>query len=163
GVFSAQGLGGQFVVMHPGLDLVITAHNASNPAGLWADVRPALVAKDPKFKGDMTAFCEADGAGKYAPDLLVPRVAPTMYPRVSSRRARTELGLQLIDPRFDERDALSVDHFRAERRHLRERVAHLHAIDAVHQAREIAAGVRDQVDVGAGLLERAELLCRLPE
>lgn len=76
GVFSAQGLGGQFIVMHPGLDLVITAHNASDPAGLWADVRPAVVAKDPMFKGDMTAFCAAYGAGKYAPDLLVPRVAP---------------------------------------------------------------------------------------
>jgi len=78
GVFSAQGLGGQFIVVHPGLDLVITAHNASAPASLWADVRPALVAMDPMFKGDETAFCEAYGSGSYAPDLLAPRVAPTM-------------------------------------------------------------------------------------
>jgi hypothetical protein len=78
GVFSAQGLGGQFIVVHPGLDLVITAHNSSAPAALWADVRPAVVAMDPEFKGDMNAFCEAYGAGKYAPDLLAPRIAPTM-------------------------------------------------------------------------------------
>jgi hypothetical protein len=76
GVFSAQGLGGQFLVMHPGLDLVITAHNASGPPQLWADIRPALVAKDPMFMGDEAAFCEAYGAGSYAPDLLAPRVAP---------------------------------------------------------------------------------------
>lgn len=76
GVFSAQGLGGQFIVVHPGLDLVITAHNASAPASLWADVRPAVVAKDPKFMGDEAAFCDAYGAGSYAPDLLAPRIAP---------------------------------------------------------------------------------------
>jgi hypothetical protein len=78
GVFSAQGLGGQFVVMHPGLDLVIAAHNASDPATLWANIRPAVVAMDPKFKGDMAGFCAAYGSGAYAPDLLVPRVAPSM-------------------------------------------------------------------------------------
>jgi CubicO group peptidase (beta-lactamase class C family) len=78
GVFSAQGLGGQFIVMHPGLDLVITAHNASEPASLWAAIRPAVVAMDPEYTGDDAAFCEAYGAGKYAPDLLAPRVAPTM-------------------------------------------------------------------------------------
>jgi len=76
GVFSAQGLGGQFIVVHPGLDLVIAAHNASGPEGLWQDVRPAVVAKDPKYMGDAAAFCEAYGSAKYAPDLLVPRVAP---------------------------------------------------------------------------------------
>jgi len=77
GVFSAQGLGGQFVVVHPGLDLVITAHNASEPPALWAAVRPAVVAMDPNFTGDESAFCEAYGSNKYAPDLLVPRIAPT--------------------------------------------------------------------------------------
>jgi hypothetical protein len=77
GIFSAQGLGGQFVVMHPGLDLVIVAHNANAPRALWAAVRPAVVAMDPTYTGDETAFCEAYGSGAYAPDLLVPRVAPT--------------------------------------------------------------------------------------
>ncbi len=76
GVFSAQGLNGQFIVMHPGLDLVIAARNFSGgdgPLGLWAAVRPALVALDPVFQGDEAAFCEAYGAGSYAPDLVLPR------------------------------------------------------------------------------------------
>jgi hypothetical protein len=71
------GLGGQFIVVHAGLDLVITAHNATNPVFLWDDVRPAVVAKDPMFQGDMTAFCAAYASGSYAPDLLAPRIAPT--------------------------------------------------------------------------------------
>jgi hypothetical protein len=78
GVFSAQGLGGQFIVVHPGLDLVITAHNSGNPPALWAAVRPGLVAMDPMFTGDETAFCAAYGSGSYAPDLRAPRIAPTM-------------------------------------------------------------------------------------
>jgi hypothetical protein len=77
GIFSAQGAGGQFIVMHPGLDLVIVAHNSSNPRGLWTAVRPAVVAMDPMFMGDEAAFCAAYGKGSYAPDLLVPRIAPT--------------------------------------------------------------------------------------
>lgn len=77
GMFDAAGLGGQYIVMHPGLDLVIAGHNASSAAGLWAAVRPAIVAKDPMYMGDEAAFCAAYGAGDYAPDLLAPRVAPT--------------------------------------------------------------------------------------
>lgn len=76
GVFSAQGLNGQFVVVHPGLDLVIVAKNFSGgdgPLGLWRAIRPGLVAMDPMFKGDEKAFCDAYGNGQYAPDLLVPR------------------------------------------------------------------------------------------
>jgi hypothetical protein len=76
GIFSAQGLGGQFVVVHPGLDLVIVARNFSGgdgPLGLWRAVRPGLVAKDPKYKGDEMAFCADYGAGNYAPDLVLPR------------------------------------------------------------------------------------------
>ncbi|MDH5671546.1 MAG: beta-lactamase family protein [Myxococcales bacterium] len=76
GVFSAQGLGGQFVVVHPGLDLVIVAHNFSNqggPMGMWEVVRPAVVAMDPTYAGDEAAFCQAYGAGDYAPDLIMPR------------------------------------------------------------------------------------------
>lgn len=77
GYFDAAGLGGQYIVVHPGLDLVMAAHNASSAAGVWAAVRPAIVAKDPMFMGDEAAFCAAYGAGDYAPDLLAPRVAPT--------------------------------------------------------------------------------------
>jgi hypothetical protein len=76
GVFSAQGFQGQFVVMHPGLDLVIAAKNFSGgdgPLGLWRAVRPGLIAMDPTFKGDEQKFCEAYGAGNYAPDLASPR------------------------------------------------------------------------------------------
>jgi hypothetical protein len=76
GVFSAQGLNGQFIVMHPGLDLVIAARNFSGgdgPLGLWRAVRPALVALDPVFQGDEEAFCEAYGAGDYAPDQVMAR------------------------------------------------------------------------------------------
>jgi len=79
GVWSAQGLGGQFIVGHFGLDLVIAAKNFSGgggPKGLWAAIRPALVAEDPMFMGDETAFCAAYGPGDYAPDLQAPIVAP---------------------------------------------------------------------------------------
>ena len=77
GVFSAQGLGGQFIVVHPGLDLVLVAHNWSNaggPMGMWETIRPGLVALDPMYKGDEAAFCKAYGDGDYAPDLKMPRV-----------------------------------------------------------------------------------------
>lgn len=80
GIYSAQGLGGQFIVMHPGLDLVMVAQNFSGgdgPMGMWAAVRPGLVAMDPKYKGDETAFCKEYGAGNYAPDLVVSRWKPS--------------------------------------------------------------------------------------
>jgi len=83
GVWSAQGLGGQFIVGHFGLDLVIAAKNFSGgggPKGLWAAIRPALVAEDPMFMGDEDAFCAAYGPGNYAPDLQAPIVAPTDKP-----------------------------------------------------------------------------------
>jgi hypothetical protein len=79
GVFSAQGLGGQFIVGHRGLDLVMVAQNFSGnggPVGLWEMVRPSLVALDPMFQGNEAAFCEAYGNGNYAPDLLVPPSQP---------------------------------------------------------------------------------------
>jgi hypothetical protein len=79
GVFSAEGLNGQFIVMHPGLDLVIAARDFGGDVGppeLWAAVRPALVARDPVYQGDEAAFCAAYGAGAYAPDLVLPRHAP---------------------------------------------------------------------------------------
>lgn len=79
GVWSAQGLGGQFIVGHPGLDLVIVAKNFSSgggPQGLWEAVRPALVALDSTYAGDESTFCDAYGAGDYAPDLMAPRTQP---------------------------------------------------------------------------------------
>ncbi len=72
GIYSAQGLGGQFIIGHPGLDLVLTIKNFSNmngPMGFWEAVRPALVAHDPMYKGDEAAFCAAYGKADYAPDL----------------------------------------------------------------------------------------------
>jgi hypothetical protein len=79
GVFSAQGLGGQFIVGHPGLDLVLAVKNFSGlngPMGLWERIRPAVVALDPMFMGDEEGFCEAYGGGEYAPDLKVPLQQP---------------------------------------------------------------------------------------
>ncbi len=72
GVWSAQGMGGQFIVGHPGLDLLICAKNFSNgggPTGLWDAVRPAMVAMDPVYQGDENAFCRDYGGSSYAPDM----------------------------------------------------------------------------------------------
>lgn len=72
GIYSAQGLGGQFIIGHPGLDLVLAIKDFSGmngPMGFWAKVRPAIVALDPMYKGDEAAFCAAYGSGDYAPDL----------------------------------------------------------------------------------------------
>jgi hypothetical protein len=72
GVWSAQGLGGQFIVGHAGLDLVIVAKNFGNgngPTGMWEAVRPAVVALDPTYAGNDAGFCSAYAAGDYAPDL----------------------------------------------------------------------------------------------
>lgn len=77
GAWSAQGAGGQFILGHPGLDLVIVAKNYDGgPGGMWNAARPALVALDEKYKGDEAAFCEAYANNRYAPDLAVPWVAP---------------------------------------------------------------------------------------
>ncbi|MEY4579437.1 MAG: hypothetical protein RL701_4140 [Pseudomonadota bacterium] len=85
GSWSAQGLGGQFVVGHPGLDLVIVAKNYSGgdgPAGLWKAIRPALIALDPTYKGDETGFCKAYSASDYAPDLAAPVIQPPDEPKM---------------------------------------------------------------------------------
>jgi hypothetical protein len=85
GLWSAQGLGGQFIVGHPGLDLVIVAKDYSGgggPTGLWKAIRPALVALDPTYKGDEAAFCKAYAAGDYAPDLPAPIVQPPDEPKM---------------------------------------------------------------------------------
>ncbi|HKP60294.1 MAG TPA: hypothetical protein VJV78_26395 [Polyangiales bacterium] len=72
GIYSAQGLGGQFIIGHPGLDMVLVIKDYSNmngPMGFWAKIRPAVVALDPMYKGDEKAFCDAYGSGDYAPDM----------------------------------------------------------------------------------------------
>ena len=78
GVWSAQGLGGQMIIGHPGLDLVLVVKNYTGDgvAGLWKSIRPALVALDPQYRGDEAAFCRAYAAGDYAPDLPAPVVQP---------------------------------------------------------------------------------------
>jgi hypothetical protein len=70
GVWYALGLGGQAIMGHRGLDLVIVAKNqAFDEAVTWNAIRPALVALDPAFQGDDAAFCAAYDASNYAPDL----------------------------------------------------------------------------------------------
>ncbi|HLK37889.1 MAG TPA: hypothetical protein VKU41_14105, partial [Polyangiaceae bacterium] len=76
GVFNAEGLMGQLIQVHRGLDLVIVARNAQ-PGGagpgtakmVWDAISPAVISGDPMFKGDMTGFCKAYGGNAYAPDL----------------------------------------------------------------------------------------------
>jgi CubicO group peptidase (beta-lactamase class C family) len=90
GVFWADGAGGQFTYVHRGLDLVIVTRDdenaqksdsesqaigKSNPTGLeyhrmWRLLRPALIAMDPKYKGNEAAFCKAYRESTYAPDLI---------------------------------------------------------------------------------------------
>ncbi len=76
GVWQAVGLQGQVIQGHPGLDLVIVVRDLtpldtgpSAPGILWNAVRPAVIAADPKFKGDEASFCAAYGGNAYAPDL----------------------------------------------------------------------------------------------
>ena len=71
GMWYAAGLGGQFIVGHRGLDLVLVVKNfdPKGPAQLWTAIRPALVALDPVYAGDEAAFCAAYAAGSYAPEL----------------------------------------------------------------------------------------------
>jgi hypothetical protein len=75
GVFQAEGLMGQIIQGHRGLDIVIVARNAE-PGGagpgtakiVWDAISPAVIAGDPMFKGDQTSFCKAYGGNDYAPD-----------------------------------------------------------------------------------------------
>jgi hypothetical protein len=86
GVFYASSPLGQFIAIHPGLDLVIVALNfvdgcpmgdcSSGPSVLWSAIRPGVVAMDPTYKDNEEAFCREYGAGNYAPDLVVPRFKP---------------------------------------------------------------------------------------
>ncbi|MFW2388226.1 MAG: hypothetical protein ACN4G0_07815 [Polyangiales bacterium] len=71
GVWYAAGLIGNYIIGHPGLDMVLVVKNiGDNGQGrVWEAIRPALVALDPTFPGDEAAFCERYAAGDYAPDL----------------------------------------------------------------------------------------------
>jgi len=73
GAWSAIGFGGQYIVGHRGLDLVLVGMNwgGGTANGLWREVVPAIVAEDPVFQGNETAFCQAYAANAYAPDLQV--------------------------------------------------------------------------------------------
>ena len=72
GVWSAIGAGGQFIVGHRGLDMVVVGKNWGSGGGeaLFDLVLPSIVAADPRFMGDQEAFCEAYARGAYAPDLV---------------------------------------------------------------------------------------------
>lgn len=74
GVFFAAGLGGQYIIVHRGLDMVIVVKDSGGQSGeepgrFWQAIRPAVVALDPTYRGNNAAFCSAYGAGNYAPDL----------------------------------------------------------------------------------------------
>jgi CubicO group peptidase (beta-lactamase class C family) len=74
GAWSAQGLNGNYIYGHRGLDLVIAIQNYGTLNGvdaLWNAVRPALVAVDPTYEGDDAAFCADYGRNAYAPDLAL--------------------------------------------------------------------------------------------
>ena len=72
GVWSAIGAGGQYIVGHRGLDMVVVGKNwgSGGGEGLFDLVLPSIVAADPRFMGDQEAFCEAYARGAYAPDLV---------------------------------------------------------------------------------------------
>jgi hypothetical protein len=71
GNWSAIGLGGQHIIGHPGLDMVIVAKNSILPNQLWDAIRPALLAHDPQYRNDNAGFCAAYGSGRYTPDLAL--------------------------------------------------------------------------------------------
>ena len=72
GVWSALGAGGQLILGHRGLDMILVGKNWDEGWGsaLWEAVLPSVVAADPKFMGEQEAFCEAYAKGAYAPDLV---------------------------------------------------------------------------------------------
>ena len=72
GVWNAAGAGGQYIVGHRGLDMVLVGKNWDDGGSsqLWRALLPAVVAADPTFMGDQDAFCEAYANGRYAPDLV---------------------------------------------------------------------------------------------
>lgn len=70
GTWAALGLGGQVIIGHRALDMVLVGKNlGGNDSTLWNAVRPALVALDETYQGDDEAFCAAYDNSEYAPDL----------------------------------------------------------------------------------------------
>ncbi|MEY4564458.1 MAG: hypothetical protein RLZZ618_3735 [Pseudomonadota bacterium] len=74
GVYYAAGLGGQYVIVHRGLDMVIVVKDSGGQSGteprrFWEALRPAVLALDPTYKNNASGFCSAYGKGNYAPDL----------------------------------------------------------------------------------------------
>ena len=75
GVFQAEGLEGQLIQGHRGLDIVIVARNAQ-PGGagpgtakmVWSALQDAVITGDPVYKGDSTSFCNDYGGNNYSPD-----------------------------------------------------------------------------------------------
>lgn len=73
GVFAANGSGGQLIIGHRGLDLVIVTRDAgfaTLPFQPWNQIRSALIKHDPVYQGNEDAFCSAYREGEYAPDLI---------------------------------------------------------------------------------------------
>lgn len=74
GVFYAAGLGGQYIIQHRGLDMVIVVkdsggQSSNEVARAWEAIRPAVIAMDPTYAGSEYAFCQAYGNNDHAPDL----------------------------------------------------------------------------------------------
>lgn len=70
GVWYAAGAGGQYIIGHRGLDMVVVGKNWDDggASALWETVLPSVVAADPVYAGDRDAFCQHYGKGSYAPD-----------------------------------------------------------------------------------------------
>jgi CubicO group peptidase (beta-lactamase class C family) len=82
GLVWAAGAGGQRIVVHRALNMVIAVRDdavdvsGSGQVGtfeghktIWNAIRPALVALDPVYRGDEAAFCKAYQRSEYAPSL----------------------------------------------------------------------------------------------
>ncbi len=71
GVWYAAGLGGNYIIGHRGLDMVLVVKSigSNNQERVWNAIRPALVALDETYPGDEEAFCGTYAAGNYAPNL----------------------------------------------------------------------------------------------
>lgn len=71
GVWVAAGRGGNYVIGHSGLNMVLVVKymGDGNQHAVWNAIRPALIALDPTLTGDEEAFCAAYEAGEYAPSL----------------------------------------------------------------------------------------------
>jgi hypothetical protein len=70
GAWYAAGAGGQYIIGHRGLDLLVIGKEWQDggPNALWNLVLPSVVAADPVYSGNQEAFCSAYSAGSYAPD-----------------------------------------------------------------------------------------------